>query len=311
MTYLIIGDDEYLRSREESKIKDNFLSPAEIDLNYSVYSPDDINGIMDSLNTTPFMADNRVVLVKDAHQLSQDSLGTILSYAEKPVETSVLVLSADSALEGNKLYRKLSSLIEKVEAGKPNEATVKKWIRGFFKKEGIEISPEAVNLIAELKGDDTSGIKTELEKLASYSGGDRIEVEHVENLVGRSVAETVFSLVDAINRSDPKWAFRILRDLYDQKKQPHEVIGYLAWYLRTMQQVVFLSDKGKNVKEIASQIKYSPAYAKRLMAQSKGYTAVKIDRWVFLLLEADRDIKTGRRGATLALEALITSFLTS
>ena len=309
--YLIIGDDQYLRGREESKIKENFLSSEESYLNYSVFNSQEIDNIMDSLNTVPFMGDRRVVLVKDAHQLSQDSFETILSYAEKPMDSTVLVLSADSSLEGNKAYKKLSSLMETVRANAPDAATVKKWIRGFFKNEDIEISPQAVNLIAELKGDDISGIKTELEKIAAYSGGEKIEAGNIEELVGRSVTETVFKLVDAINKKDAKWAFRIIQDLYSQKKQPHEVIGYLAWYLRTIQKIVALTSETKSIKEIASRIKYSPAYTRRLMTQAENYSTDKLERWVSLLFETDRDIKTGKKPATLALETLITAFLTS
>ncbi len=103
----------------------------------------------------------------------------------------------------------------------------------------------------------------------------------------------------------------MIRYLYDQKKQPQEIIGYLAWYLRTIGKIVFLSDKTSSVREIASKIKYSPAYTKRLMDQSKKYSAEKLDGWVELLLKTDRDIKTGKKAANLALEELITTFLSS
>ena len=193
---------------------------------------------------------------------------------------------------------------------KPDPVTIKKWVSSYFKKEGIDITREAVDLICELKGQDTSGIKHELDKLAGYSGGKKLEVSDVEELVGRSVTETVFKLVDAINAKDPKWAFRVLSDLYDQKKQPHEIIGYLAWYLKIMQKIVFLTTGGEaNANIIASEIGYSAGYAKRLLRQAKGYSAEKVSKWVNYLLEADRDIKTGKKEARLALEEIITRFL--
>ncbi|MFQ5952583.1 MAG: DNA polymerase III subunit delta [Candidatus Omnitrophota bacterium] len=309
MNYLIIGDDEYLREREEIKIREKFLSTDQIDLNYSVYQPQETDNIMDSLNTVPFMGDRRVVLVKDAHQLSPEALGAIVSYMEKPDQANVLVLSAAGPLGDSKSYKKLSSLVETIKADKPDLATMKKWIKSFFKKENIDISREAVDLIVELKGQDSSGIKTELEKLASYSGGKKIEVSHVEELVGRSVTETVFKLVDAINAKDSKWAFRVLSDLYDQKKQPHEIIGYLGWYFKVIQKIIFLSSKKTGINAIASEIGYSPGYVRRLSEQSKKYSAEKISRWISLLLDTDRDIKTGRKDAVLALETLVTTFL--
>jgi DNA polymerase-3 subunit delta len=311
MNYLVIGDDEYLRTREEAKIKENFLSPDEVDLNYSVYRTDQIDDIMDSLNTSPFLAGKRVILVKDAHQFSEDALASVVSYLEKSAGENVLILSADISLKKSKTFRKLSSFMEMIKADKPDAATIKKWIRAFFKKEGIEISPGAVDLIYELKGEDTVGVKGELEKLAGYSGGQRIEIEHVEQLVGRSVTETVFKLVDAVNMNNGEWVFRVLGDLYDQKKQPHEVIGYLAWYLKVMQKLILLTAKGANINEMASELGYSVGYVRRLQNQSKGYSAEKVGRWISFLLETDRDIKTGRKEARLALEALVTTLLNS
>jgi DNA polymerase-3 subunit delta len=310
MNYLIIGEDEYLRTREENRIREDSLSPEEIDLNYSVYRPSEINSIVDSLNTVPFMGEKRVVLVKDAHELSGEALGAIFSYLENPAGSNVLMLSAAGPVGDNESYRKLSSAMEVVKVDKPDPLTIKKWISSYFKKEKIEISREAVDLICELKGQDTSGIKNELDKLAGYSGGEKIGAGDVEELVGRSVTETVFKLVDAINAKDAKWAFRILGDLYDQKKQPHEIIGYLAWYLKIMQKIVFLTAGGEtNANIIASEIGYSAGYAKRLLRQAKGYSAGKLSKWVNCLLEADRDIKTGRKEARLALEEIVTKFL--
>jgi DNA polymerase-3 subunit delta len=309
--YLIIGDDEYIRETEANKIKERFLSSGEIDLNYSVYGPADINGIMGSLGTMPFMAENRVVLVKKAHELSDKDAHVILSYLEKPLGTSILVLSSADSLKNAKYYRKLSGLVKVIRADKPDSATIRKWVRAFFKKEGLEISPEAADLIVELKGTDTIGVKAELDKLVSFSGGEKVEARHVEQLVGRSVTETVFKLADAVNTRNAEWTFRILNDLYDQKKQPHEIIGYLGWYMRIMQKIVLLSGKAMGLEGLAAELGYSPAYTRRLANQAKKYPVSRIEHWISLLLETDRDIKTGRKQPRLAVEMLLTSFLNS
>lgn len=149
----------------------------------------------------------------------------------------------------------------------------------------------------------------ELEKLAAFSGDERIEKEHVEQLVGRSVTDTVFKLVDAINSSKGKWAFQILEDLYDQKKQPQEILGYLFWYIKVIQKILNLSGQGMSVDEIAANIKYSRGYTGRLLSQAKMYKKGKAAEWIDLLFQADRDIKTGRKPAALAIEMLLVSLL--
>ena len=307
--YLIIGNDKYIREREESKIKSKFLASDEIDLNCSICGPEDMDNVMDSLGTLPFLSNKRVVVLREAHGLSDASVETLLAYLEKPSETSILVLSSDTSFKKNKHYHRLSALVKEVGAEEPDEATIKSWISAFFKKENVEIAPAAVGLIVELKGTDTSDVKTELDKLLSFSGGEKIEVEHVEQLVGRSVTEAIFKLADAINARNAKWAFRVLNDLYDQKKKPHEIIGYLGWYIRIMQKITLLSGKGMGPEGVAAELGYSPGYTRRLASQAGKYPVNRIEHWNAVLLETDMDIKSGRKDARLALEMLLSGLL--
>ncbi|HNX91493.1 MAG TPA: DNA polymerase III subunit delta, partial [Candidatus Omnitrophota bacterium] len=182
----------------------------------------------------------------------------------------------------------------------------------FFKSENIVIDDESVSLIIELKGDDTAAIMTELEKLAAYALGiGKIVKKDVEDLVGKSVTSEIYDLVDAINNSDGAWVYSIIDDLYDQKKQPHEILGYLSWYMRTIQNVKKHLAAGLNAGEIASKLKYKPGYVNRLIAQAKQYPTQKIKKWVGLLLKTDSDIKTGLKPPRIALDMLIASFVGS
>ncbi|NQT32821.1 MAG: DNA polymerase III subunit delta [Candidatus Omnitrophica bacterium] len=309
--YLIVGDDDHIREVETTKLKDKFLSPDEVELSYSVFTPENIDEISDSMGTLPFLSDKRVVVVKEAEALSGECTETIISYLEKPLETTVLVLSAAGSFKKSKAFRKLSALANVISADKPDPATIKNWIRTFFKKEGVEISGEAVELIVELKGTDTIGVKEELYKLLNYVDDKKIGIEQVEQLVGRSVTESIFKMVDAINIRDAAWCFRILSDLYDQKKQPQEIIGYLSWYIRVIQKITLLTGKGIGLEGISSELGYSQAYARRLMSQANKYPVNKIKRWTSLLFTTDRDIKTGRKTADLAIDMLLVGLINS
>jgi len=307
--FLVIGDDEYIREKEINRIKDGFLSSSESELNYSVHSPDDIDGIMDTVGTMPFLADKRVVLVRDAEKLSDAGAESLLTYLENPSDTGVMILTAGPSFKKTAKFRKMSKLAKVVKADRPDTATIGGWIRGFMKKEGVEISADAVALIVELKGTDTAGVKIELDKLVCFAGGERIEREHVETLVGRSVTETVFKLVDAINERDGEWAFNVLNDLYDQKKQPPEIIGYLGWYIRMIQKIKLLTGRGVGPAGIAEELGYSPGYARRLSGQAMRYSADRVEKWVSLLCETDRTIKTGLKPGQLAVETLLANLL--
>lgn len=123
------------------------------------------------------------------------------------------------------------------------------------------------------------------------------------------MTETVFKLVDAINAKDAAWVFRILSDLYDQRKQPYEILGYLGWFIKIMQKIVLLTEKGVGPEGISRELGYSPAYTRRLIGQSKKYPVSNINRWIDLLIETDSDIKTGRKEADMAMEMLLVSLI--
>ncbi|MFH1305889.1 MAG: DNA polymerase III subunit delta [Candidatus Omnitrophota bacterium] len=307
--YLVLGDDEYIKRSEIDKIKKKFLSSGTENVNYSVHGSDDIEEAMISLGTVPFLSEQRVVFIRDIGSLPDRSMQSIFSYLENPSGSNVLVMSSGSSFKKTQHYRRLSDIVNLVAADKPDIPTIRKWIEGFFRKKGVEISAEAVKLITELKGTDTPAVKAELEKLLSFSDGRKIEASHVEELVGRSVREAVFKLVDAINARDAGWVFRILDDLYDQRKKTYEIIGYLGWYIRIMQKIKLLSSAGAAPIKIAGELGYSPGYANRLIGQSGKYPAGRINQWVSLLVAADRDIKTGRP-ETLVMEMLLVKLLT-
>lgn len=307
--YLIIGDDTFLRDKETAKIKDKFLSSSEIDLNYSVHTPDDISGMMDSLGTMPFLAEKRVVVVKDAHELSEEALGAVAAYLAAPAATAVLVLAADGALKKTPAYTKLSGKLTEIAADKPREGTVRQWIRSFFTKEGVQITEDAVSLLVELKGQDSAGIKTDLEKLAAFSGGKKIEAADVKKLVGHSVTETIYNLVDAIDAKDAGWVFRILEDMDSQGKEVPEIIGYIASHIRGVQKAALAASQGKRPEDLAREAKMHPYRAKKLMEHARKYTPARIARWNELILETDREIKTGLKNAKLALEMLVVALM--
>ena len=307
--YLILGNDEYIKKTELDRIKNSLFSARDQDLNYSVYKTDEVSEIMDSLGTMPFLSDARLIVVEKAEDLTDRDAETFENYLKNPSETNVLVMLAAASFSKKKFYKKISTHMEIKRADKPDVNTIRKWIYTFFKKENVQIEAEAVEAIIDLKGDDTASIKIELDKLLSFSGGEKIELKHIKDLVGKSVYDTVFSLIDAINQKNSKWAFQVIADLYEQKKHSTEILGYLAWYIRIMQKIVFCKKQGTSDIGISQELGYSPGYTNRLINQAREYPPKKIKKWVTLILETDTGIKTGKIEAGLGVEMLVATLM--
>lgn len=130
--YLVIGEDGYIKEKEISALRDKFLSREELQLNYSCYDPNNIEDISDSLTTLPFLSEKRVVLIKDAHGLSERSLKAIISYLDAPLASSVMILSSASSLKKNKHYHELIGRMTLINADPPGPVVIRKRILSFF-----------------------------------------------------------------------------------------------------------------------------------------------------------------------------------
>jgi len=306
--YLVIGDDDFIRRRETDRIKNKHLTPGGSGFEYSLFTPENSYELINTLNTLTFFSETRIVVFKEAEKSDNSVLEDIVKYLAQPLSTTVLIISSGSSLKKNRFYKEITAHVKVIKADKPDRATLKKWIKTFFNNENVSISPDAVELIIELKGSDPEGVRSELEKVLNYSDGAGIGAGDVEKLVGRSITETVFKLVDAVNTKNPGWAFRILGDLYDQKKTPAEILGYLGWYMRTIQTIKLMLSRGETPGAIAAETGYSAGYISRLIGQSRKYTPEKVEQWICFLYSSDREIKKGLKQPRLALEMLISRF---
>ena len=122
-SYLIIGDDGYIREHEITKLRDSHLSPSEVDLNFSTHTPLDLSDFMSSLTTMPFLSEKRVVLLRDAEDIPEETATEIINYFNNPLETSILVLQASVAFKKTKFYKSLPKNIKTIKADKINLAT--------------------------------------------------------------------------------------------------------------------------------------------------------------------------------------------
>jgi len=307
--YLILGNNNILIKEQVNNIVDKFLSKEDKSLNYSKFLPDNINNIFNSLKTMPFIAEKRVVLVENIQTGDDDFFKSILSYLNGFLDSSVLILVADVTLKKNKHYIDLTKKVELINISDLNLYNIKKWIESFLEKNNIKIEKKALDLLIELKDLNFIDIVSELEKLICFANKEEIKIKHVEQLVGSNIKEDVFKLIDAINAKNTIKLFNIISNLYAQKKQSYEILGYIAWYVKTMQKIIMFYNQGFNVHKTAKALGYSFAYTKRLFDQLKQHSSKKIKQWVILLLEADKEMKKGIKESRLIIELLLIRFL--
>jgi DNA polymerase-3 subunit delta len=216
--YYFFGDDDYLKGEELARLVAAAVDPATRDFNFEQHRGGDLDAetLGSALGMPPMMADRRVVVVRDVGALKRDARATVDKYLKRPASDLLLVLLSPA---GAKADKGLVASTEAVEFAPLSGARIPKWIVYYVEHDlGAHITDGAVTLLQEAAGTDLAQLRVELDKLASYSGGEAINEAAVSAVVGVRAGETMGDFLDAVARRDAAAALALVTGILQQPK---------------------------------------------------------------------------------------------
>ena len=199
-------------------------------------------------------------------------------------------LSDEKGIKGEKLFKKLakSNLVEEFKDFSPGETA--NWLKNKSRKENLNITSEAINLLVEFTGNDLWRISNELEKLANYTNG-KIKEDDVKKMVFSSSSPGIFGVIDVFLEKDKRKAFSLIKKYLLAGDDSFRLISMIAYQYRTLLLVSLLRLKGESPFEISKDIGINYYIAKKLSAAK--ISLPKIKESYLKILEADLAIKKG------------------
>lgn len=162
----------------------------------------------------PFGSPRRLIVVREAQMLK--SLSIIAEYATRPVQSSVLVLNFHSVLkQDSPAHKALLTAVKKNGAIYQSEAyreyQIDGWIKERAKSKGLDLVPQAINVLKENIGTELDKIENALEtlRLSLKEGESKVTQEKVFDTIGVSRDFNVFNLTKAIGTGDKARALQI------------------------------------------------------------------------------------------------------
>lgn len=226
--YLLAASDPFLHTEARSLIKD--LVPAvERDFNFQVFdliSSDAVSleQIMDVLNTMPFFAGRKFVVVENFQKMLKKDLKKLGQYLERPSESSVLVLLNAGAMKKD-IQQGLKNL--KSVSLDISEREIHTWLKVKAGAKGIVLSDSAADYLLGTIGPDLGLLSSELDK-CMLIGKPTVDREDIIEITEGKRTYNAFDLVDAIRARDADRALKIYRVLRDTE-EPYSLIGALNW----------------------------------------------------------------------------------
>lgn len=308
--YLFYGPGEFRMERVLDRIRAQYLPEGARDFNLEVLyaekklDPEEITGRARSL---PFMASNRLIIVRRTEAFSAAQLAKLVPYLEDPTETTCLIYTSARTNFNNPFYKRFRKTGRAVAFDELKGKQVGAWIRRMAEELGLDLDREARDVLQEVVGNRLRDLHGELEKLRIRHGRSPIGADEVRELAVESRSFTIFELVNHISVRDAPAALAVLNRFLEEegaREAALGVIGMLNRQIRLLWQTKPLFSSGGSAQDIARRLSVPPFAARRLIDQSRHWREDELERGLGLLCEADGRLKSGSRPNPL-LEALV------
>ena len=305
--YLFEGVEENIKAAALQSLRKAILPEGMEELNETLMDAPAADAIIAACETLPFLADQRLVVVREHPALTgrSDADERLLSYIPNVPESCVLVFIARGKADARKkLYTAIKKTGGIVTFAPLNDAELNSWIIKTFTSLGKSITPQTASLLSFTVGADTTLLHREIEKLAALAG-DRGEITDadIQAVATRSVECTVFEMVDAVVAGQQGKAFGLLRDMLTTGSDRLGILAMLLRQFRLMQHIKIMQFEKLGAAEIKQRLGIAPFAADRCMRQAQGYTGGQVKKAVQICLNTEYMVKSGQYNQEGALEA--------
>jgi len=289
--YLLETEEEVFKDEFLKKLKEKVSTP---EFNWNIYYAEDANSeeLLQCILSLPFLAQLKVVVIKNASQLSSKIIGQLSKNIDKIPSTNCLVL-LDSKFPAS-LKKFASEDKQIISFGKTTQSKMREWALNYLKEHNKTIDFDALSLLLENAGLNFSFLARELDKLILYvQNKNRIVIEDAKKIGTEAKTYDIFELIDDISKKNTQCSLNALRGLLLDGISPQQIIGMLRWQFSNLWKVKALISKGINNYNALEQAKVPYFKRNEFLAHIKKFTWDDLRSYFNLLLDTDMRIKRG------------------
>lgn len=291
--YVVYGPEDFLKRQALEGILDRLLPDAERSMALSEYDAGskvpEAAEVFDELRTLPFLAERRVVVVRNADAFITKWREHLEDYVDDPSGSGSLVMECRSFPGNTRLAKKVKAIGEAIACETLKSWKVGEWAVSHARQAyGLRVDAAAGKLLAEYIGEDLGRVDGELQKLSIYVGDrQRVTPDGVQALVGHSREEKVWGILDAIGKRDAATAIRLWEDVWqtDRAASARAIAG-IAY---TVRKVLDAKRSGKSAWGV----------------DASAFGTQDVEDMLCELLDADAAAKIGQASVRTSVEAFI------
>jgi len=325
--YLLFGTEKYLIDKGIDSLKDKYFNNANDEsFNYNYFDgiKDDIDTIINSCETLPFMGEKRIVIIKTKEAfsgnksiMSKDDEEKLIKYISNIPETTCLVFIAGEKIDKRKkLVKEIKSNGKIFEFDKLNRASLSKWIQRILNRNHKKIGSRAleglIDSLGYLERESSStlyDVENEIKKLCNFTSDKAvIEIDDIEKIMSKPLENNIFLLVDSIADKNSDLALKIFNQMLVGGEPEGRILHMIVRQFRLLNKVKLMITRGYTAIAIAPKISLPKYIVKKYVKQSNAFSDRELLNILNLSVETEGKIKTGKMSPKLAIEMLIIEF---
>lgn len=276
--YFLHGPEEHMKREFVRELVAVALPDAERAFNLDVLHGDEFDpqAFDDRMLTFPLFAARRVVILRNFDALSPSNRERVIQRAGAVPEAMTLVVESNDERLETAAHKKLAAMAAErggvaFACGPLDEAESLDRALARFRREGVHIDPDALDLLVESVGTQLMDLANEIDKiLLSASDTKTVSREQVASVVGKYRTESLFSLLDGIGVAAPATTLSRLSSLLDAGEEPVFVVAMM------LRRVVALLEVRHVVAERARAVSSDRALAESIAATQSPFFAGKL-----------------------------------
>ena len=310
---LFEGEEEHLKQDALSELRRAILPEGMETLNETVLSDPSTDQLIADTETQPFMADRRLVIVRDLPALMgrAEADERLISYLPSVPETAVLLFYCTGKPDGRKkLYNAVKKLGGIVTFASLRGVELTRFVTDAFRQDGKECDDRTAEYLIFTVGSDTGLLVSEIHKLSSYAEGrPAVLAEDITLLATPSTECTVFQMVDAVVTGQRSRAFTLLHNLLLSGTDRMAILAMLLRQYRLLQHIKIMQYEKKGGDFIRNALGVPPFAVDQYVRQASMYTNAQIKKAVAFCFDAEYAVKSGRMNQEGSLESVMLKLL--
>lgn len=271
--------------------RDDWLDVVEVDAASSARRIDEMRDWLESVRYAPVASRYRVTIMDEAHQIQEGAASALLKTLEEPPPQLVVILCTTHPWD---ILPTIRSRLQTYTLRKPGVANLMTVLERVAQSEGIEASPQALDLVARAADGSYRDALGLLDQIATFGDGT-VDVADALDLLGVVARETLFDLVDLMAQGDAAGAFELLEGTLDGGADPEQLMRGLITHLR----YACLLQQGAQARE---EWALAPEELDRLHAQANQLSPTQVIRAIDLIGDAQVRIRHGQADPRIQLE---------